>query len=84
MMTCHSVTRLLSQAQERKLKVTENIPLKMHLMMCPACKNFGQQMEMLRIFCRSYAKGEHEALLDANDTNETNNTHPMNQYPTKD
>lgn len=58
MLNCQSVTKLLSEAQERKLSLGEKVSLKMHLMMCSGCHNFGQQMHTLRSIARSYAKGK--------------------------
>jgi hypothetical protein len=34
--------------------------LKMHVMMCSGCRNFGRQMHTLRQVARAYAKGEDE------------------------
>jgi predicted anti-sigma-YlaC factor YlaD len=70
-MNCHSVTRLLSEAQDRKLTLQEKVPLKMHLVMCSACTNFGHQMQLLRTMSRAYAKGENEALVNSKDTKQT-------------
>jgi len=60
MLNCQSVTRLLSESQERKLSMQERMSLKMHMMMCSGCHNFGKQMHILRQMGRTYAKGEYE------------------------
>ena len=73
-MNCHSVTRLLSEAQERKLTLQEKIPLKMHLVMCSACTNFGHQMHLLRTMSRAYAKGENEAVVNSKDIQQAKDT----------
>ena len=73
-MNCHSVTRLLSEAQDRKLTLQEKIPLKMHLVMCSACTNFGHQMHLLRTMSRAYAKGENEFVVKSKQTQETPST----------
>jgi hypothetical protein len=73
-MNCHSVTRLLSEAQERKLTLQEKIPLKMHLVMCTACTNFEHQMQLLRTMSRAYAKGENEFVVKSKDNKETPST----------
>lgn len=57
MMNCKQATRLLSDAQERPLSLTERASLKIHVMMCSACNNFGKQMGTLRNIARDYAKG---------------------------
>lgn len=60
MLKCQEVTRLYSEAQERRLTLTERAGLKLHVMMCQGCRNFGQQMLDLRRFARGYARGESE------------------------
>lgn len=57
MINCRNATRLLSDAQDRKLSLQERTALRLHLMMCSACRNFGKQMESLRSLTRSYVKG---------------------------
>lgn len=58
MLSCHQATRLLSEAQDRKLGPYEALSLKMHVFMCAACRNFGRHMDTLRRFARTYARGE--------------------------
>lgn len=60
MLNCHDATRLMSEAQERELGLKERVSLKMHVMMCSGCRNFGQQMHTLRQTMRAYANGEDE------------------------
>jgi len=55
--SCREVTRLLSEAQERSLSLGERTSLRVHLMICAACRNFGQQMDSLRQISRAYARG---------------------------
>ena len=50
MMNCKKATKLLSEAQDRKLNLAENITLKVHTSMCAGCRNFGTQMKQLKIF----------------------------------
>jgi hypothetical protein len=56
MLSCKEVTHLLSEAQDRKLKLTEKMQLEMHLAMCTGCQNFRQQMNFLRQACQRYLK----------------------------
>ncbi len=58
MLNCHDATKLMSEAQERPLSLTEKVPLKLHTMMCAGCRNFGEQMNSLRVMTRAYAKGK--------------------------
>lgn len=57
MLNCQKATRLISESQERRLSVQENLTLKMHLMMCTGCKNFSLQVPFLSQAMRAYAKG---------------------------
>lgn len=54
MLTCQQVTHLLSEAQDRELRLKEKLPLKLHLLMCSGCENFRQQMNFLRQASRRY------------------------------
>ena len=57
MLTCKEITRLLSEAQDRRLSVTEKLKLEMHLAMCRGCKAYKGQLAFLRAACRRYARG---------------------------
>ena len=61
MLNCQDTTRLLSESQERALSLKERMSLKIHVVMCSGCRNFGQQMDTLRQMARAYVKGENEA-----------------------
>ncbi|MES2295486.1 MAG: zf-HC2 domain-containing protein [Pseudomonadota bacterium] len=58
MMNCHEITRLISESQERPLALKERMALKMHVMMCSGCRNFGRQMHTIRHVARAYTRGE--------------------------
>ncbi|HBO37353.1 MAG TPA: dsDNA-mimic protein, partial [Pasteurellaceae bacterium] len=47
-MKCISVTKLISDSQERKLNFNEKVGVKTHLMFCPPCRNFMLQCEHMR------------------------------------
>lgn len=55
-MHCEDATRTLSAAQERELELRERVPLQLHLAVCPACRDFGRQLEFLRETMRAYAR----------------------------
>lgn len=57
MLTCRQVTHLLSEAQDRELRLKEKPPLKFHLLMCSGCASFRRQMDFLRRAARRYAQG---------------------------
>lgn len=58
MLNCRQVTRLFSQAQERDLSFAERVGLRIHVMMCKGCRNFGEHMTVLRKVTRTYAGSE--------------------------
>ena len=64
MLNCHNATQLLSESQDRKLKLGERVLLKMHLAICNGCRHFGKQVHILRKISRSYVKGEGSVDLD--------------------
>ena len=68
MLKCREVTRLLSDAQERKLRRREKMNLHLHLMWCRGCRNFGAQMKTLRHFTHTYVRGKGAADLERPDT----------------
>jgi hypothetical protein len=48
MLSCKEATRLLSQAQDRRLSYGERIRLRLHLIACVACSRFSRQLAVLR------------------------------------
>ena len=48
MKSCKDVHRLVIEGQDRKLGFTERFSLRVHLMMCAACRRFEAQMDLLR------------------------------------
>lgn len=54
MLSCKQVTHQLSEAQDRKLSLSERMQLEMHLAMCKGCRNFKGQMSFLREACKRY------------------------------
>ena len=58
MLSCEEATRLLSEAQDRKLVLPEKLRLEIHLAMCSGCRHYRKQMSFLRAACRHL--GEHQ------------------------
>jgi predicted anti-sigma-YlaC factor YlaD len=56
MLSCKEATRLMSDAQDRKLGLAERLQLDLHLAICKGCRNFGDQMAFLRRACRAWAE----------------------------
>ena len=67
MLNCREITALYSESLERELTLTERMSVRMHVMMCSGCRNFGMQMQTLRHIVRAYAKGKNEADEDSAD-----------------
>jgi hypothetical protein len=48
MLSCKEATRLLSQAQDRRLSYGERVKLRLHLLACIACTRFSRQLAVMR------------------------------------
>jgi hypothetical protein len=60
MLNCREVTRLSSQASERKLSVLERLSLWQHTLMCRGCRNFRLQLDFLHRAAARYRSGLRE------------------------
>ena len=54
MKSCRDVHRLVIEGQDRKLGFAERFSLRMHLMLCAACRRFDAQMDLLRQALRRF------------------------------
>jgi len=61
MLSCKEATRLLSEAQDRKLVLPETLRLEMHLALCSGCRNYRKQMSFLRAACQQLGKKQGES-----------------------
>jgi hypothetical protein len=48
MLSCKEATQLVSQGLDRRLGVFERAALRLHLLICSGCRNFGAQALFLR------------------------------------
>lgn len=48
MPTCKEVHRLTSEGLDRPLSTAERARLRLHLLVCDACRNFTEQMRLIR------------------------------------
>ncbi len=48
MLNCNEATRLLSDELERPLSRTQTLALRLHVLMCNGCRNFGKHIRFLR------------------------------------
>ena len=55
-LTCKDASRLLSEAQERRLGLRERIALRLHLMVCTGCDNFRKQLDFIGTTMRRYRR----------------------------
>lgn len=46
--TCREVHRLTSEGLDRELSMVEKARVRMHLLVCNACRNFNGQMQLIR------------------------------------
>lgn len=56
MMNCHQATRLMSEARERRLTLSEKIALGFHKSMCAGCKRFDGQLGFISEASRRYTR----------------------------
>ncbi len=54
MLNCRKATRLLSDRLDRPLTLKENVHLKIHLLWCSGCRNFGGHMHRMRNISRGF------------------------------
>ncbi len=54
MLNCRQTTQLLSEKQDRKLSIGENVNLYMHITMCSICRRFGKQVKTLSKVSKEY------------------------------
>lgn len=57
MLSCQQATELMSQEQDRPLRLVERIGLRLHVLMCTGCNNYRRQMSVLRAACRRFGSG---------------------------
>lgn len=48
MLNCYEASQLISQSLDRPLSFSERLQLKVHLLMCDACRRFKQQLNQLK------------------------------------
>lgn len=55
MLTCKEASRLVSESLDRRLRLTERLGLRVHLLICEACACFAAQVRFLRRASRHLA-----------------------------
>ncbi|HKI59831.1 MAG TPA: hypothetical protein VKA23_02245 [Mariprofundaceae bacterium] len=54
---CKEANQLQSDGFERKLTLTERIQLRIHLLICGACRNYSDNIKLLHTVLRDLRKG---------------------------
>lgn len=58
--TCKEVHQLTSESMDRELTIVERTRVRMHLLVCHACRNFTDQMDLIRKAMRRMVPGNDE------------------------
>jgi len=59
MLNCRETTQLVSESQDRPLRLKEKLQLRLHLWMCVGCRNFQHSVHSLRHAMQHFASGSH-------------------------
>lgn len=62
--TCKEVHRLTSEGLDRELSLVERTRVRLHLLVCDACRNFTDQMELIRRAMRKLSAASDEQQDD--------------------
>jgi hypothetical protein len=54
LISCKDASRLISQMQDRNLPVRQRLRIRLHLLLCDACKRFVQQLRVLHRAMQHY------------------------------
>lgn len=55
MLRCREATRLLSEGQDHRLSALVRLRLRLHLLVCTACRRYLEQVTLIRQACQRYA-----------------------------
>ena len=58
MLSCKDTSRLLSQAEDRRLGLGERLGVRLHLAICASCRNAARQFRFLRQAMRRFAEDD--------------------------
>ena len=57
-LTCRQVSRLFSEGADREMPAADRARLRLHLVICDACRNVEEQMAFLREAMRALGRDE--------------------------
>lgn len=60
MLNCDEATRLLSDELEYPLSRAQSFALRLHVLMCNGCRNFGKHVRFLRRVGQAFSAGASE------------------------
>jgi predicted anti-sigma-YlaC factor YlaD len=60
MLSCQHATFLIEKKQEFRLNTGERLHLKMHLLMCHACRTYSQQSSLLNRILKNVKPGKNQ------------------------
>lgn len=66
MLKCRDVSELCSLEMEQPIAWGQRLSLRLHLMMCPGCTNYREQLQVIRAAMQAYAEG----MTDTSSTRE--------------
>ncbi|TAN37284.1 MAG: zf-HC2 domain-containing protein [Verrucomicrobia bacterium] len=58
MLTCKEVSRLVSESLDQRLPFGQRVAMRLHLLMCRACRAYKNRMLLLRKILWLYAAGK--------------------------
>jgi hypothetical protein len=61
LLTCQEVTRMASEAMERKLPLRQRIDMKLHFLICALCLRYFKQLQFMREIARQRAAQAEDA-----------------------
>jgi len=47
-LTCRDVTRLVLEGEDRHLRLSERLGVRVHMLICKACPKFARQVQFMR------------------------------------
>jgi hypothetical protein len=53
MLSCKETTELVSREADERLTLKETFDMRVHVMMCSACRNYRSNVQFLRQACRT-------------------------------
>ncbi len=62
MLTCRQTTQLLSEKQDRSLRLAEQSNLQLHLLACRSCRRYGKHIRSLSQLSKAFRHVDQKEL----------------------